>query len=279
MQALDLATKLGEMAGKIDRTAEIQEVLDELEDEDLIKELEEAEEDKANAGTAKATQKAADQDMVIKMEGVDVVTPAGEAIASDVNFTVKKGQALMITGRGGTGKTSFARVIAGLCSLGAAALVALAAGGDLWITTVVSGCRSSANLSPFPVPHKEEVSLPASERWRPLCGVLSPSASISSSRITPGLVTGFSVRSLPCSSRAFATKNSPSEMCPRWCRVTSFRIFSSRWLGGAAPPGKPAPARASARSVPAPGPLPECSRSEVGAALSDCESVFLLLSA
>lgn len=112
--ALDLATKLGEMAGKIDRTAEIQEVLDELEDEELLERLAKEEQAKATAGSAKAAQAAEDVDRVIKMEGVDIVTPGGEAIASNVNFEVREGRALMVTGRGGTGKTSFARVIAGL---------------------------------------------------------------------------------------------------------------------------------------------------------------------
>ena len=109
--ALSLATRFAEMAGKIDRTAELQEILDELEDEDLelanLKKLqEEAEAAKSGAD--------GDESLCIKMEHMDIVTPGADCIASDVSFEVTEGKALMITGRGGTGKTSFARVIAGL---------------------------------------------------------------------------------------------------------------------------------------------------------------------
>merc|ERR1711865_142692 len=55
-----------------------------------------------------------DESLCIKMEHMDIVTPGADCIASDVSFEVTEGKALMITGRGGTGKTSFARVIAGL---------------------------------------------------------------------------------------------------------------------------------------------------------------------
>eukprot|EP01043_Picozoa_sp_COSAG02_P094517 COSAG02_NODE_30944_length_542_cov_0.914221_2_plen_101_part_01 len=47
----------------------------------------------------------------VVMSGCDVVTPRGECIVSDLSFEVSEGQGLMVTGRGGTGKTSFARVI------------------------------------------------------------------------------------------------------------------------------------------------------------------------
>jgi ABC-type uncharacterized transport system fused permease/ATPase subunit len=101
---LRLATFIAEMTGKIHRTAEMQEILDELEDATELAELEKAKlraEDKENE----------EESVRVVMSGCDVVTPRGECIVSDLSFEVSEGQGLMVTGRGGTGKTSFARVI------------------------------------------------------------------------------------------------------------------------------------------------------------------------
>lgn len=105
-QCLRLSTFIAEMAGKIHRTAEMQEILDELEDATELAELERAERHAAEeaAGTV-------DETVRVSMSGCDVVTPRGECIVSDLSFDVSEGQGLMVTGRGGTGKTSFARVM------------------------------------------------------------------------------------------------------------------------------------------------------------------------
>ena len=55
-----------------------------------------------------------DDEVRIIMKDADIVTPRGECIVSNMSFSVTAGHGLMVTGRGGTGKTSFARVMAGL---------------------------------------------------------------------------------------------------------------------------------------------------------------------
>ena len=50
----------------------------------------------------------------IRLAGVDLVTPRGEAIATDVSCCVTEEAPLMVTGRNATGKTSLVRVISGL---------------------------------------------------------------------------------------------------------------------------------------------------------------------
>jgi putative ATP-binding cassette transporter len=58
--------------------------------------------------------KQAHVDPKIQLEGVTLVTPRGEAIVSNLNLTVPKGEAVMVTGRNATGKTSFVRSVSGL---------------------------------------------------------------------------------------------------------------------------------------------------------------------
>jgi energy-coupling factor transporter ATP-binding protein EcfA2 len=47
----------------------------------------------------------------------DVVTPRGEAIATNLSFSVRPGKSLMIVGRGGSGKSSCVRALRGLWTL------------------------------------------------------------------------------------------------------------------------------------------------------------------
>lgn len=50
----------------------------------------------------------------ICLDGVDLVTPRGDAIATGVSCEITQDKALMVTGRNASGKTSFVRVISGL---------------------------------------------------------------------------------------------------------------------------------------------------------------------
>lgn len=104
-ECLRLATFVSEMVGKIHRTAEMQEILDELEDAAELRQIQHLEN---SAGSAKGPE---EEGVRVVMRGCDIVTPRGECIVSDLSFDVREGHGLMVTGRGGTGKTSFARVI------------------------------------------------------------------------------------------------------------------------------------------------------------------------
>ena len=50
----------------------------------------------------------------IRLEGVDIVTPRGQAICSNLSVTIAQGEGLVVTGRNAAGKTSLARVTSGL---------------------------------------------------------------------------------------------------------------------------------------------------------------------
>ena len=86
----------------------ITEIIDELEDAAELKAIER--QTKRNAATTSGDDGKEEPARVV-MESCDLVTPRGECIVSDLSFDVSEGQGLMITGRGGTGKTSFARVM------------------------------------------------------------------------------------------------------------------------------------------------------------------------
>ena len=105
-QVLQLAAFIAEMAGKIDRTAEMQEVLDELEDKEELAEIEREKQRRARKG---------EEEVSVVMEGCDIVTPRGECIVSDLSLKVSEGQGLMVTGRGGTGKSKIFRHVLLVC--------------------------------------------------------------------------------------------------------------------------------------------------------------------
>jgi ABC-type uncharacterized transport system fused permease/ATPase subunit len=56
-----------------------------------------------------ATTGPSGEEIKIVMNESDIVTPRGDCIVGKMSFSVTPGQGLMVTGRGGTGKTSFAR--------------------------------------------------------------------------------------------------------------------------------------------------------------------------
>lgn len=142
---IGLTEKFATVSGKTQRIAEFQEVLDEIEaehphpssagpvgDQLLTKlppinadrqctstdfYLHEAWPECAGAHVTGDTAGAGDpngKQRRIEMRGVDLVTPRGVAIATNVSCTVTTESPLMISGRNASGKTAFVRVLAGL---------------------------------------------------------------------------------------------------------------------------------------------------------------------
>ena len=78
------------------------------------------EENLVTAGTATTPEvsltgtKADESPPCIRFQGVDVVSPAGDAFASHLSFKVGEAEGLMVTGRSATGKSSLVRVLSGL---------------------------------------------------------------------------------------------------------------------------------------------------------------------
>ena len=101
--ALSLTTKAAEIAGKVGRIAEIQEILDAFDD--------------AAQTQPPLEQPTQSDNDCLALHDADIVTPHGEAIATDLSFRVVPGQSLMIVGRGGSGKTSCVRALRGLWTL------------------------------------------------------------------------------------------------------------------------------------------------------------------
>lgn len=119
-QAIALADRFAQVAGQIVRVAEFQEVLDEIEEQQDL--------DRRKAANAADGQNKPDpgtfdyhggtyaptKEKKIVFQDVSVVTPAGECITHSLEAEVNKQNALMLTGRSATGKSSVVRCIAGL---------------------------------------------------------------------------------------------------------------------------------------------------------------------
>jgi energy-coupling factor transporter ATP-binding protein EcfA2 len=124
------------VAGKTQRVAELQEVLDEIEadvahsiGDQVLTKMPPIDQDRKchstdfylheawpEAGGVHITGDGTERSVEakIRLDGVDLVTPRGDAIATAVSCEITQDKALMVTGRNATGKTSFVRVVAGL---------------------------------------------------------------------------------------------------------------------------------------------------------------------
>ena len=133
---IGLAEKFATVAGKTQRVAELQEVLDEIEKDavhsvgdEVLTKMPPIDADRKchstemylqeawpEAGGAHITGDGSERSVEAKivLNGVDLVTPRGDAIATGVSCEITQDKALMVTGRNATGKTSFVRVISGL---------------------------------------------------------------------------------------------------------------------------------------------------------------------
>ena len=137
---IGLAEKFATIAGKTQRVAELQEVLDEIEADPqynhshpigdrLLTKMPPIDAQRKCHSTEFYLQEAwpeaggahvvgdgteRNEGAKIKLDGVDLVTPRGEAVATNVSCEIAPSKALMVTGRNATGKTSFVRVLAGL---------------------------------------------------------------------------------------------------------------------------------------------------------------------
>jgi ATP-binding cassette subfamily D (ALD) long-chain fatty acid import protein len=100
-QLLSWPERIAVLAGNVKRVAELDEVLSDLE--------------KSISTTANSGASVEDcgDDLRIVLDGVDVVTPAGECCVSNLSLEISHGQSLMVTGANATGKSSLGRVLTG----------------------------------------------------------------------------------------------------------------------------------------------------------------------
>lgn len=66
-----------------------------------------------NVAATPASESTAQQ-ASIRLESVDIVTPRGQAVCSNLSCRINQGESLMVTGSNASGKTSLVRTLAGL---------------------------------------------------------------------------------------------------------------------------------------------------------------------
>ena len=110
-QLLSWPERFAVLAGNVKRVAELDEVLSDMEKSISTT---------ANSG---AVVEDCGDDLRIVMDGVDVVTPAGECCVANLSVSLSHGQSLMVTGANATGKSSLGRVLTGLWPLHSGKLI------------------------------------------------------------------------------------------------------------------------------------------------------------